>query len=71
MMILPRAYFVVNVSYLIVDMEHILMCLWIVALPNLARPQSFEESSQNFFDCWIKYCKKVTLFLSYSFKVLR
>ena len=64
MMILPRAYFVVNVMYLIVDMEHILMCLWIVALPNLARPQSFEESSQNVFDWQINFRKKSTLFLS-------
>ena len=48
MMILPRVYFIVNVRYLIVGLKHILMCLEIVAPPNLARPQSFEESSQNF-----------------------
>lgn len=70
MMILPRAYFVVNVRYLIVGLKHILMCLEIVALPNLARPQSFEESSQNFFDCWINCCKKIILFLSYTFNTL-
>ena len=51
-------------------MSHILMCLEIVALPNLARPQSFEESSQNFFDCWINCCKKIILFLSYTFNTL-
>ena len=70
MMILPRAYFVVNVRYLIVGLKHILMCLEIVALPNLARPQSFKKSNQNFFDCWKKKKKKVILFLSYTFKAL-
>lgn len=53
-----------------VGLKHILMCLEIAVLPDLARPQSFEESSQNFFDCWINCCKKVILFLSYTFKAL-
>ena len=43
-MILPRAYFVVNVRYLIVGMKYILMRLEFAVLHNLARPKSFGKN---------------------------